>query len=439
MKYVSSIFNYMVDDPEQIILFNSYSQKIVCSKKKDAIRILLSGEQYEDEELKKSMIADGFLVPEKEDELAKGKLKYYDRIFGRMLSLTLLATEQCNFRCKYCYESFTKGKMQDEVVDGVIRYLQKNISSYSGLEVSWFGGEPLLAPDIIEKFSKAAIRICASAQKPYRAGMTTNGYLLTPDRIERLLQYKVFDYQVTLDCIKEEHDKYRLLSNGEPTFEVIMNNLRRISKEVKSRHLKISIRANITKASYEHMDEFMDLMYKEFSQDKRFHVFFRPAGDWGGERVQAIKADLFEKKAPIFERLLKYNRETELSIQTYSELLRTGVCYAAVRNNYIIGTDGIIYKCTLHFDKEFNQVGKVLKNGKFELNAGKLARWITPSTMPEQCLTCFMGLACPGGQCAAQRMQKKTMREINCGHEVNDIDNLLRLICRYENRGYLEY
>ena len=43
--------------------------------------------------------------------------------------------------------------MKDEVVNGVIRYLKKNLSSYSGVSIDWFGGEPLLALDVIEKFS----------------------------------------------------------------------------------------------------------------------------------------------------------------------------------------------------------------------------------------------------------------------------------------------
>ncbi len=152
-KYKKSVFNYVVEDPNETILYNSYTEKIVCSKKCKEIEDLLKGQECNDIKLKENMIADGFLVSNDEDEQAKGKLKYYERIFDRLLSLTFLTTEQCNFRCKYCYEDFEKGKMKDEVVNGVIRYLKKNLSSYSGVSIDWFGGEPLLALDVIEKFS----------------------------------------------------------------------------------------------------------------------------------------------------------------------------------------------------------------------------------------------------------------------------------------------
>ena len=38
---------------------------------------------------------------------------------SRRLQLILMPTEQCNFRCTYCYESFSNGRMSQEVQDGV--------------------------------------------------------------------------------------------------------------------------------------------------------------------------------------------------------------------------------------------------------------------------------------------------------------------------------
>ena len=45
-----------------------------------------------------------------------------------------------------------------------------------------------------------------------------------------------------------------------------------------------------------------------------------------------------------------------------------------------------------------------------------------------------MSNACPGGQCAAQRMLIDNKSDLNCGYEVNDIENLLRVICLRGNR-----
>lgn len=70
-KYKCSMYNYMVDDLSQIILFNSYSGRIICSKKCNIIKDLLNGNGCTDKELERSMIANGFLVPEDENEAAR--------------------------------------------------------------------------------------------------------------------------------------------------------------------------------------------------------------------------------------------------------------------------------------------------------------------------------------------------------------------------------
>lgn len=196
MRYKNSMYNYILDDEDKIILFNSYTEKIACSEKSGVIRKIIARESDVDVGQEARMIADGFLVRENENEIAKGNLKYYDKIYGRMLSLTIMPTEQCNFRCKYCYEKFEKGRMSEEISTGVIKYLKKNLSSYSGLDISWFGGEPLLAVDIIEKMSKEICQLCKKLKKPYLAGMTTNGYYLTPEILERLLKYTLL-YKIT--------------------------------------------------------------------------------------------------------------------------------------------------------------------------------------------------------------------------------------------------
>ncbi|HET9252968.1 MAG TPA: radical SAM protein, partial [Candidatus Eisenbacteria bacterium] len=69
---------------------------------------------------------------------------------SRRLHLILFSTEACNFRCVYCYETFQYKKMEPWVAEGVKRLLERRMPGLDVLELSWFGGEPLLAKDIIE-------------------------------------------------------------------------------------------------------------------------------------------------------------------------------------------------------------------------------------------------------------------------------------------------
>lgn len=121
-----------------------------------------------------------------------------------------MPTEKCNFKCKYCYETFRKGKMSPAVQDAIINYVKKNIRNHTELAVIWFGGEPLEALDVIERLSLAFINICQLARKPYSASMTTNGYNLTPEVYNKLYDLKVYGYQITLDGYKDQHNSQRI-------------------------------------------------------------------------------------------------------------------------------------------------------------------------------------------------------------------------------------
>lgn len=49
------------------------------------------------------------------------------------LHLILMATEQCNFRCVYCYEDFAIGRMRPWVVEGVKNLVATRIADISEL------------------------------------------------------------------------------------------------------------------------------------------------------------------------------------------------------------------------------------------------------------------------------------------------------------------
>jgi uncharacterized protein len=91
-----------------------------------------------------------------------------DFIFSdRYLKLTILPTEKCNFRCEYCYEDFTHGRMSPSTITGIKNSMEMRAPTLSVLEISWFGGEPLLASDIVINISKFAKDISQS-----RTGLT---------------------------------------------------------------------------------------------------------------------------------------------------------------------------------------------------------------------------------------------------------------------------
>ena len=172
MLYKASDFNYVLDcDDGTLRMYNSMngvnSLLIVEPRVKDFVMASLTDPNSVNdspEYIKTELIKRGYLVPKECDEDYMVKIKMTEMILDeRYLHLIIMPTEQCNFRCKYCYETFEKGKMSKALQDAIIKYVKKNILNYVGLSVVWFGGEPLMALDVVENLSENFIKICKNS------------------------------------------------------------------------------------------------------------------------------------------------------------------------------------------------------------------------------------------------------------------------------------
>ena len=66
-----------------------------------------------------------------------------------LLNLIIVPTTACNFACPYCFEPKKSSKvMTVEVMDGIISFINSHTKA-EDLYLTWYGGEPLLAFNII--------------------------------------------------------------------------------------------------------------------------------------------------------------------------------------------------------------------------------------------------------------------------------------------------
>src|SRR5580704_10020473 len=103
--------------------------------------------------------------------IAKGALSTSHPIMAHIIPI-----RRCNLACTYCneYDDYSK-PVDAEVMIGRINRLADLGTSILTLS----GGEPLLHPELDEI-------IAAMRRRGVIAGMITNGYLLTPERVKRL-------------------------------------------------------------------------------------------------------------------------------------------------------------------------------------------------------------------------------------------------------------
>ena len=195
------------------------------------------------------------------------------------IGLTICPTMGCNFDCPYCFEDHFAGKMSAEVQDDVVALAGRMLDAADAknLNVTWFGGEPLLATDIIESLTGRLKALTEERGGAYSAGIITNGYLLTQEIADMLERCEVQSAQITIDGLGATHDATRHLAGGGPTFERIVANLRDIKLP-----FKVNVRHNVHKGNQHEVDElneFVDKLAKESGNN----IMYYPAPVTGSE------------------------------------------------------------------------------------------------------------------------------------------------------------
>lgn len=145
-------------------------------------------------------------------------------------SASFLVTEDCNLRCTYCFEKHKPNKMSKQVARDGLDFLcnnaKQNNEKYFSAMI--FGGEPLLAPDIVEEIFSYGLKLAQANNMVFTTSMVTNATILTPKIKQMINKYKQpanLSLQLSIDGIKKIHDTYRVTKNGKGSFDIIEKNI----------------------------------------------------------------------------------------------------------------------------------------------------------------------------------------------------------------------
>lgn len=284
--------------------------------------------------------------------------------------LTILPTEQCNFRCVYCYEDYKIGKMKPEIVSGIKKYLERRTPHLKYLHISWFGGEPLLAKDIVLDIMRHANTLAEVHKFKVSSSMTTNAYLLSRDMLDELCAAKVLHYQITLDGPQAVHDKSRIRADGAGTFKTIFDSIQHIHR---SNHpVKILLRAHYSESNYESLPELLQMLSVICTADDRFKVHIKSIENMGGPNAEHIGKWNDCRRTELYDQLSKFLPTS--SVTTFND--DEYICYASKPNWLVMRADGSLAKCTVAFSAPLNNIGTINKEGKVDIDQDKAAYWM---------------------------------------------------------------
>lgn len=303
------------------------------------------------------MIKLGVIVPYGRDEMF-----YTDSLFARRLNifkdplyrLTINPTLNCNFSCWYCYEKHTKKYMSDDVHNRILKLIT-NIATEQQIEyfhLDWFGGEPLLCyKKSVVPITQFARNECAKHNIKFSSGITTNGYLITPNMFDFFREVNMQSFQITLDGPENIHNSIRFADKNHGSYNQIVKNISLLAENLNPENL--CLRINYTSDSF----PYIDTIIHSFDEKIRPNIKILLQQVWQDEGKKQIDIeDVYKLKNKFDSNGFKVEK---------SFLNKQGdtTCYADNLNQAVVNYDGRIFKCTaLNFEEE-KEDGNLAEDG----------------------------------------------------------------------------
>jgi uncharacterized protein len=356
-----------------------------------------------------ALVDAGFAVAPGVDELAVLERHYRAARFdaGRM-TLTIAPTLACNFGCDYCFQGAEKpaASMGQEVQDALVGFVQAALPGLRRIHVAWYGGEPLLRPQLVAAISDRLIAACDAAGVVYDAMIVTNGWLLDGAQAEALVARRVKSAQVTVDGLAV-HDERRVLLSGGATLARIEQNLVEV---VTGTPLGVNVRVNVDRRNVGELDALLErFVALGLARRPNFAVGFAP--------VEAITPGCHgvtghtmgkEEYAAAEARLGRRAWELGLCPLPYPPRFR-GICGAVKPKGLVVLPDGGIHKCWDTVNLPGHAVGSVFDPEGFA-RGGAAARWLAWTPFGEgACRQCRLLPSC-AGSCAYKFLHEEHTR-----------------------------
>ena len=362
---------YVVQQPvtDGLLLYNT----LTCSM------VLLQPDEAADLTAQRELIDRWFLVPEDHDDR---KLCRQVRQMVALLkpaaktisTYIILPTTGCNARCFSCFEQGAKPvTMTTETASRVVRYIVAHRGNEE-VTLRWFGGEPLVNAKIIDQ-------ICAELREqgvPFRSEMTTNGYLMDADKVQRARDlWQLQHVVITIDGTEQTYNQVKsYVYRGVNAFERVLQNIGLLTAV----GIRVLIRLNVDMYNIGEMGELVELLHQRFGTNA--HLYVSSFVLYGGERSPEDNATLFAQRMQLEQQIAQCGYRFRRRLQND---IKVNCCWADDDGeSVLIVPDGHLGKCEHCIDREF--FGHIDSE---ERNEAILRKFKERRADIEACTTCF--------------------------------------------------
>ena len=415
-----SKYNYIIPFGEKYVFFNGVTEKffLVSNDRLESYRKIISfPEENKDSfgPFLDKMKRMGFVLNDGINEMDSIKKKFEALTVPHQYFLMVLPTYECNLRCWYCIQKHENLFMSDQVLANLKQLIKRKLQddSITDLHLSWFGGEPLLAYDRVIDLTLFARDYAKENGKTFSSAITTNGTLLTPERIEALRDAGVVNYQITIDGDRPTHNSVKKLGTIS-AYDRTLENINLIA-----RHTHVSLRFNYTRENLKPYG-IMESLRSKLDPDVLGNITFNIYKVWQDDQEKVKEEDV--------DLLFNISMDSGLT----PTLQTMGLCYADRVHYDCVFPNGHVGKCDNHAPEE--QPGILQKDGTilWERDMTDLYSPHIFDGKQTQCRECRHLPVC-WGPCVVKRESMLMARDrIGCVHQHRDteIERLILNTCR---------
>ena len=319
-------------------------------------------------------------------------------------AMCLHISHDCNLRCKYCFASTgdfgtCRKLMPLEIGKKAIDFLLENSGNRKNLELDFFGGEPLMNFDVVKEVVAYGREREKEYGKNFRFTITTNGMLLTDDKID-FINKEMSNVVLSIDGRKDVHDNMRPTAGNKGSYDVILPKYKKLV-DARDKDKDWYVRGTFTKYNLDFAEDVFDLYEKGFDQISVEPVVCEDKYPYA--LTEADVPAIAEEYERLAQRLLENDRNGKhFNFFHFMIDLDQGPCAikrlrgCGCGNEYVaITPDGDIYPCHQFVGIEEYKMGSLVDgsfNTEMKEQFAKTHIYNKPS-----CRDCWAKFYCSGG------------------------------------------
>jgi len=330
---------------------------------------------------------------------------------GIIKSMCLNISHDCNLDCAYCfadgggYGTHTM-HMPLATAKAAIDFLIASSGKAYNLEVDFFGGEPLLNFDVVQKTVAYARSLEKKHNKNFRFTLTTNAMYM-PDSAIQFINLEMENVVLSIDGRENVHNSMRKTKNGKDSFAHVVENAKKL---IAGRGDKsYFVRGTFTSHNIDFVQDVLALRALGFEQISLEPVTL-PASHSAAIGMQHVSAICDEYERLAAEYIARRAGDDWFSFFHFNLNLYDGPCEQKLLRScgagcaYIAVTpEGKIYPCHQFVGNDVYLIGDVIKGTYDKTVPLKFGRQNHVLEKPE-CDRCWAKYYCGGG-CAAQSVK----------------------------------